>query len=237
MQRYFAKEKEGNNFILNDGDIRHIFRVMRINVGDEIEVIYDRVLYICRVDSINVNRFSIVRQCNDNNEMDTELIVAVGLVKEQKMDLILQKLTELGVSRIIPVKMERSIVKLDDKKKNKKLDRWKSICKEAAEQSKRNVIPMVDEIRTINELKNIDVDYKFVCSVSNKENLVNKYLQKKTKCAKMIFVIGPEGGITDDEELLLNEMGYVSISLGKRVLRVETACIYIASVVSFVNMG
>ena len=237
MQRYFAKERNGNSFILSDGDMHHIFRVMRMNIGEKIEVIHNKVLYICRVDNINVNKFSIVRECNDNNEMDIELVVAVGLVKEQKMDLILQKLTEIGVSRIIPVKMERSIVKLDDKKKSKKLDRWRSICKEAAEQSKRNIIPIVDNICNIDELKKIDADYKYVCSVSNKENLVNKYLQKKSKCAKMIFVIGPEGGITTEEEMLLNEMGYISISLGKRVLRVETACIYIASVVSFVSMG
>ena len=237
MQRYFAKEQKDNKLVLDKSEIHHIKTVMRMKNGDEIEIIYNERLYICKIDDINSNIFSIVKECNDNNELDIELVVAVGLVKEQKMDLILQKLTELGVKRIIPVKMERSVVKIDDKREIKKLSRWRNICKEAAEQSKRNVVPVVDNIKCLKDLDDIKADYKFVCSVDNKDNLVNKCLQKKTKYAKMIFVIGPEGGITSREEELLNEMGYMSISLGKRVLRVETACMYIASIVSFISMG
>ena len=237
MQRYFAKDRVDDYFVLNSGDIHHIKNVMRMKSGDEIEVVYDKKLYICRVDDINNNQFFLVKELHDNNELDFELVIAVGLVKEQKMDIILQKLTELGVSRIIPLKMERSIVKLDEKKIIKKKDRWQSICKEAAEQSKRNIIPVVEDIKTVRELGSEKFDLSFVCSVENENNLVNKYLQKKTKCAKMIFVIGPEGGITLKEEAMLNNMGYKSISLGKRVLRVETACMYVASVVGFINMG
>lgn len=237
MQRYFSKEKENNYLVLDKNDLYHIKTVMRMKSGDEIEVIYDSKLYICKIDDVNSNRFSIIKELDDNNELDFELVVAVGLVKEQKMDIILQKLTELGVSRIIPVKMERSIIKFDAKRMVKKIERWQSICKEAAEQSKRNVIPTVETIKTIKELGKEKFDEAFVCSVENKDNLVNKYLQKKTKCAKMIFVIGPEGGITSREEKLLNKMGYKSVSLGKRVLRVETACMYVASVVSFISMG
>ena len=237
MQRYFALDKKDNYLVLNKNDLYHIKTVMRMKIDDEIEIIYDKKLYICKIDDINSNKYSIVRELDDNNEFDFELVVAVGLVKEQKMDIILQKLTELGVSRIIPLKMERSIIKLADKKVIKKLDRWQSICKEAAEQSKRNIIPVVDNVKTIKELVCEEFDKAFVCSVENKNNLVNKYLQKNSKCAKMIFVIGPEGGITLNEEKFLNENGYESISLGKRVLRVETACMYVASVVGFINMG
>ena len=237
MQRYFALEKKDNYLFLNKNDLHHIKTVMRMKIEDEIEVIYDRELYICKIENVDAGKVCIVKKMDDNNELDFELIVAVGLVKEQKMDIILQKLTELGVSRIIPLKMERSIVKFDDKRMVKKIERWQNICKEAAEQSKRNMIPIVETIKTIKELGQEEFDEAFVCSVENKDNLVNKYLQRKTKCAKMIFVIGPEGGITSREEELLNEMGYMSISLGKRVLRVETACMYIASIVSFISMG
>lgn len=223
--------------ILDKSDLYHIKTVMRMKNEDEVEIIYDRRLYICKIDNVNDGKFSIIRECNDNNELDFELVVAVGLVKEQKMDIILQKLTELGVSRIIPLKMERSIVRLEDKRALKKRERWQTICKEAAEQSKRNVIPVVDEIMSIIDLNKMKFDYKYVCSISKDNNLINRYLQKNSNCAKIIFVIGPEGGITLEEEKKLNDMGYISVSLGKRVLRVETACIYVASVLGFINMG
>ena len=149
------------------------------------------------------------------------------------MDLILQKLTELGISKIIPVAMERSIVKLDDKKFAKKKERWIKICKEAAEQSKRNSIPKIADIHTIKQLENLSYNQKFICSTRNPENLVNNYLQNKETCATMIFVIGPEGGISPREEDLLETYGYIPITLGNRIMRVETAAIYIASIINF----
>ena len=237
MQRYFAKKKKDNYLVLDKNDLHHIKTVMRMKSGDEIEIIYNKILYICKIDDINSNKFSVVRECNKNNEMEIELVVAVGLVKEQKMDLILQKLTELGVSKIIPVMMERSIVKLDDKKKEKRRCRWQSICKEAAEQSKRNVIPVVEKVKALNELTFSEDYLKMVCSVKERNNLINNYLQNNKNYAKMIFVIGPEGGISSLEEDFLNSLGYVSVSLGSRVLRVETACIYVASIINFFSMG
>lgn len=235
MQRYFAKDRLGDNLILQDSDLHHIKNVMRMKVDDEIEVIYDKILYICRVGDLSINEFSIVKRIDEDNEMNVEVTVAVSLVKEQKMDLILQKLTELGVKRIIPLKIERSIIKLDEKKYKKKKERWLNICKEACEQSKRNVIPEITDIKTVKELDG-DYELKFVCSVKNKENLINKYLQENKEYAKIIFVIGSEGGITDREEQILNDNGFVSVSLGKRVLRVETAAIYVASILNFCNM-
>ncbi len=237
MQRYFAKDKRDNKIILFDSDMHHIKNVMRMKNDSMIECVWNGTLYICCVGDVLVNEFEIIEQKSDNNEIDCEIIVAIGLVKEQKMDLILQKLTELGVKKIIPVKMERSIVKLDAKRTRKKLERWNSICKEASEQSKRNCIPIVDEIKTLKELGEYDCDFKAVCSVSNRENLVNKYLQNDIKYAKMLFVIGPEGGISAMEEETLNKMGFVSVSLGSRVMRVETAAIYVASILNFCCVG
>ncbi len=236
MQRYFAKDKCNNKIILEDSDLHHIKVVMRMNIGDNIECIYDKKVYLCRIDGFD-NQISIEKEIEENNELDTEIIVAVGLVKEQKFDLIIQKLTELGISKIIPVSMERSIVKLDAQKFAKKKKRWESICKEASEQSHRNIIPEITNIMSIKDLKNIEVEEKYVCSVKEKENKLGKYLQNKKKCATMLYVIGPEGGITDNEENILNECGYVSISLGPRVMRVETAAIYVASIANFYCMG
>ena len=113
MQRYFAKDKIENNIILDKSDMHHIKNVMRMNAKDKIECIYNKKLYICRVDDININSFEILEEKEENNELNIEITIAVSLVKEQKMDFILQKLTELGVSKIIPLKTERSIIKLE----------------------------------------------------------------------------------------------------------------------------
>lgn len=236
MQRYFAKDKIDNNIILEISDMHHIKNVMRMNSNDKIECIYNKKLYICRVGDININSFEIIEELDDNNELPIEITIAVSLVKEQKMDLILQKLTELGVSRIIPLKTERSIVKIDDKRFKKKKERWISICKEASEQSKRNIIPEITDIKTIKELNDYEYDLKLFGSVSNKDNLVNKYLQKNNKYAKIIFVIGSEGGLSPKEEELLTSMNYIPTSLGNRVLRVETATFYIASILNYSSM-
>jgi len=236
MQRYFASGRSGNKIILEDSDLRHIKVVMRMNISDKIECVYDKHVYLCQIDSLDGD-ISILEEIEEKTELDTEIIVAVGLVKEQKMDLILQKLTELGVSRIIPLNMDRSIVKLDKDRWNKKKVRWMNICKEASEQAHRLKVPVIDDIMSLKELEKIEASLKFVCSVREEKNLVNKYLQNNNKCATMLFVIGPEGGITEKEEQLLNDIGCVSISLGPRVMRVETAAIYVASIANFYCMG
>lgn len=237
MQRYFADDKKDNYIILSDSDMHHIKNVMRMGTNDNIECVYDKKIYLCNVGDVLENKFEIIREIFQNNEQQLEVTVAIGLVKEQKMDLILQKLTELGVSRIIPVMMERSIVRIDDIRFKKKKVRWETICKEASEQCKRNVVPEITDIMSIKDLKNINSDLKFVCSVKEKENLVNKYLQDEKNCATIIFVIGSEGGISDREEELLNSYGYQSVSLGRRVMRVETAAIYVASIMNFCSEG
>lgn len=231
MQRYFAKDKINNKIILLDSDMYHITKVMRMNIGDEIEVIYDKKLYLCKI--INNYEIETVKEVEEDNELNIDITIAIGMVKEQKFDLILQKLTELGVKEIIPLAMERSIIKLDSSKINKKLDRWNMICKEASEQSKRNIIPKVKEPMSLKELVSLDYDTKLICSVKQKENFINYYLQQEEKCAKMLVVIGPEGGISDKEEQFLNDNNFISVSLGNRVLRVETAAIYVASIINY----
>lgn len=233
MQRYFAKNIIDKKIELESSDYHHIKNVMRYKNNDNIEVVFNKKLYIATILNIDTLDIKIIEEKDDNNELPLELTIAIGLVKEQKMDLILQKLTELGVSRIIPIKMNRSIVNLDDKKIDKKIVRWTSICKEASEQSKRNIIPIIDRPMTINELTKIDADIKLVASVKEDKNFISNYLQNNKNCDKMIVVIGPEGGITLDEEAKLNENNFISVSLARSVLRTETAAIYVASVVNY----
>jgi len=232
MQRYFAKEYK-DKLILNDSDIHHIKNVMRMKLGDLIEIVYDDKLYICKLEALEPLSISIDKIIEEENKLNLDITIAVALVKEQKMDLILQKLTELGVNRIIPVSMERSIVKLDEVRFNKKRIRWESICKEASEQSKRTSIPVIEDIKSIKELAKIEADYKLIASTKEKSKMLNYYLQNMNNYAKIIMVIGPEGGISDREETLFNENGFESVSFGDLIFRVETAAIYVASVLNF----
>lgn len=233
MQRYFAIDKENNKLILKDADAYHIKTVMRMQENNEIEVIYNSKLYLCTITNINNIELTITKELESNNELNKEIIVAVGLVKEQKMDLILQKLTELGVTRIIPVNMERSIIKLDNKKEIKKLERWNTICKEASEQSKRNIIPIVENIINIKELTNVNADLKLVCSVNEKNNMINNYIENNNYNS-ILLVIGPEGGISPKEEEYLENNNFTKVSFGNLVLRVETACIYAVSILNYI---
>lgn len=237
MQRYFVKERKGDFLVLDKGDIHHIQNVMRNKSDDLIECVYDGDLFLCRIGDLkNDEVFIVSKEVNDHQDL-FPLTVAIGLVKEQKMDLILQKLTELGVSAIIPLKLERSIVKLGDERISKKMMRWEKICKEAAEQSKRTSIPKIWEPMSLEALKNLSFDYQFVGSTNDVVSLNVSYLQGIDPMATMIFVIGPEGGISSVEEEKLVSFGYVPVSFGKRIMRVETAAIYVASVMNLMREG
>jgi len=233
MQRYFTKNSD---LSLEKNDIHHIKNVMRMKIGDEIEIVYDTCVYLCKLVNIEPLEISVIKELDENNELDVDITIAIGLVSEQKMDLILQKLTELGIKKIIPLKLERSIVRLDNNRVDKKILRWQNICKEASEQSHRNIIPEITRPIDLKQLVKIDYDIKLVASTKEKEKFINSYLQNNTKYAKIIIVIGPEGGITDNEEDYLNKNGFKSVTLGSRILRVETAAIYVASILNYQYM-
>ena len=129
MQRYFVKEKNNDTFILTQDDSHHVLNVMRMNIKDNIEVVYDNKLYICEIIELNTPvKCKIIEEKESIERNIPKVIIVQALVKEQKMDYILQKACELGVYKIIPVNTERSVVKLDNDKK--KIDRWNKILKE-----------------------------------------------------------------------------------------------------------
>lgn len=238
MQRYFVSEKKNNGFLFSENDIHHIKNVMRMNIRDKIEVIYDSSLYICEIISLDKDNLevTVVDEKADLNELNKHITIAFSITKEDKIDLILQKCTELGVSEFIPVEMSRCNIKIDHSKVAKKLSRWQKICKEASEQSKRNIIPKINNIHKIKDLVNLDYDLKIVCSVNQSVINIKKVLQNHTYCDRIIFVIGPEGGISEEEENYLISNNYIPTSLGKRVLRTETAPIVIGSILNYEYM-
>ena len=237
MQRYFSKKIENNRFTLTEEDTYHITKVMRMVKDDKIEVVYQENTYICKIVSLcPLVEAEIVEEIKNNQELKTQVTIVQSLVKEQKMDYILQKTVELGVDKIIPYCASRSVIKINEKK-DKKIERWKSILKEAAEQSKRIKIPEItNPINLSNLVKLSDYDIKFLCTVNESSQNLKKVLSNMVSGAKILFVIGPEGGFTPEEEKVMIENGFLSISLGNSVLRTETASTFIMSVVRYIDM-
>ncbi len=233
MQRYFCNNKS-LIYSLDKEDSYHIIKVMRNRVGDKIEIVNDTVLTICTITSTNNNIVTVSEseRLNSNNELNVHITIAQSLVKEQKMDYILQKGTELGINEIIGINANRSIIKLNNKD-NKKIERWNKILKEAAEQSKRNKIPIFSNILNIDDLIKLEYDYKLLCSVNEKTISINKVLSNIKNNDRILIVIGPEGGFTNEEEQLLIDNGFTSVSLGNRVLRTETASLFITSCINY----
>ena len=142
----------------------------------------------------------------------------------------MQKATELGVDTIIPILTTRSVIKIDGKEE-KKIIRWQRICKEASEQSKRVTIPEISSIKKIQDL-NFE-GLKIVCSTKEKNNTMKKVLKNNLKYDKIIMVVGPEGGLTNEEEDELIKLGFIATSLGTNILRVETVPLYLLSVLNY----
>ena len=228
MQRYFSDIKKDNLFLLKDEDLYHIKTVMRMGVNDKVEVVYKEKLYICK---LNKDYNAIIEQeINSTIVNKIETVLCVPILQEQKMSFILQKATELGIDLIIPILTLRSMVKIDGKE-DKKIERWQRICKEASEQSKRLTIPKISEVKKITELKMDGL--KIVCSTKEKNITLKKVLKNNLKCDKIIMVVGPEGGLTEKEEENLVDLGFIPVSLGNNIFRVETVPIYLLSILNY----
>lgn len=236
MQRYFALNRKENQFLLDPTDYHHIKKVMRMKENDQIEVVYNQELFLCCLENVNYEpKIIIQKQLKIKNDFMKKVVLVIPLLKENKMDFILQKATELGVSEIIPVVMNRSIVKVEQKKIDKKLERWQKIMKEASEQSMRHTIPNMESIQTLKEIEKIE-GAKIVCSTKEQKNTFKKFLQTTQKYDKLIIVIGPEGGLEISEEQELISHGFIPVTLGPRIMRVETVPIYLLSVLNYEYM-
>ena len=233
MQRYFVNNKENDLFILSNDDSHHVINVMRMNINDEVEIVFDNHLYLASITNLDVPvKCTLVKELDDNERMIPKIVIVQALVKEQKMDYILQKACELGVYQIIPVNTSRSVVKID-KNDTKKIIRWNKILKEASEQSKRIDIPILDKIYDFNDLKTLDFKEKYICSTKENKKLLKSTLSKYNINDTIVYVIGSEGGFDPKEENELIENGFIPISLGNNILRTETASLFIMSAVNY----
>ncbi|PLR93812.1 16S rRNA (uracil(1498)-N(3))-methyltransferase [Bacillus sp. T33-2] len=243
MQRYFSMEASGGNrFYLKGGDFHHIVRVMRMNEGAEI-ICVDPVgkSALCKIAEITDETVAaeIVKWIEGSSELPVHITIASGLPKGDKLEWIIQKGTELGAFQFVPFIASRSVVKWDDKKSAKKVERWQKIAREAAEQSHRTRVPEICTPVNIHQLVNEspNYDYKLIAyeeeARQGESSVLASTFSKLGEGESLLVVFGPEGGLAAEEIALLKEHGFVPCGLGPRILRTETAPLYVLSAASY----
>ncbi len=244
MQRYFVQDTfdDKNELTVTGESARHITKVMRMEVGDKIVDVVSQVAYICEI--VNIGLDVMIRSTGvivPSPEMPIRVDIACGLPKWDKLEFIAQKGTELGMNGLIPFKAERSIVKWDDKKGEKKTERLQKIAQEAAEQSHRTVVPNIASPISFKELLSIIKNYDavFVADEEDAKGEIRTRFADKLKkvydneSKSILLVFGPEGGISRIEAESLIKAGAETMSLGPRILRAETAPVYALSSISY----
>ncbi len=232
MFNFFATEenKQNSHYIINGTDYNHIKNVLRMEINDTCLISCGGKSDLCRIDSFLEDAVSleILQEDYTETELPIKIYLFQGLPKGDKMETIIQKCVELGVYSIIPVQMQHCIVKLDEKKAKSKQSRWQSISESAAKQSKRNIVPEIMEVCTFNNAlefaKTLDL---ILVPYENKEGMTTtkEALFQLENVKSVGIFIGPEGGFEKAEIEKAIENNAKVISLGKRILRTETAAI------------
>ena len=168
----------------------------------------------------------IIKKNKDNYSLNINIDAALGILKNDKMNLAIQKLTEIGINRIIPLKTERVVVKISEKK-----EKWDIVVREALKQCKGVKFTKIDPVTRI-QMINYDLYDKIIYAYENSENSqkIADIVDRSDK--NILYIIGPEGGITEEETEFLKNMGAIEVSLGKRILRAETAAIVIGGILT-----
>ena len=221
-------ENNGKILIKEKSDCNHIQNVYRLNLGDKLRIVDGEYEYFTQI--IEISKKEVVVKILEKNEdsysLNINIDVAMGILKNDKMNLAIQKLTEIGVKSIIPLKTERVVVRINEKK-----EKWDTVARETLKQC-RGV--KFTEILPVKKLA--EIDYKkydkiiFAYENSNKSKSLSEIIKQKDK--NILYIIGPEGGITQEEVDFLKNNKAIEISLGKRILRAETAAIVVCGIIA-----
>lgn len=230
MHRFFVPQLYNEEMYIEGVDARHISKVLRMQPGDKLQIVSDDgVSAMAEITAIASERVSVrcLEKLAESHEPRVRLVLAQGLAKGEKMDFIIQKAVEMGAYSVIPVAMEHSVVRLDGAKAAKKVERWQKIAESAAKQSKRDIIPQVQPVQSMAEmLASGDYETKII-AYECEDRLSLKAALKAAEAAggikELLLIIGPEGGISEGELELARQAGAVPVSLGRRILRAETA--------------
>lgn len=239
MNRFFVEQEQIVDKKINilGDDVKHMSGALRLEIDDEVEIVCDNKVYLCKIRDISKKNIEldILGERAGKNEARTKITLYQGIAKGSKIDYIVQKGTEIGITEFVIVETGRSVVKIsDDKKKSSKIDRWQKIADEAAKQSKRDILPKVRDIILFKDLleeikgkENVFIPYE------NDSGNKFKELIKAINSDEVSIIIGPEGGFEQSEVDKVIENGGHSITLGPRILRTETAGIVASSIVLY----
>lgn len=245
MQRYFidgSQLLEDEKIMMTSDDAHHIKNVIRMNIGDTVICqLPDRRTAIAAITEIvdKTVHLQVQEWLEEDNELPVEVTIAQGLPKGTKMELIVQKGTELGAHHFRLVEMDRSVAKWNEKSGKKKLDRYEKIMKEASEQCHRNIIPTISGAESLQQLLSEREKYDVVLFAYEAEakqasnNTFGKAIANIKQNDKVLILIGPEGGFSEREVETLLANDCQAVRLGKRILRTETAALYALASLSY----
>ena len=241
MHQFFVDPEniQGKRVIITGSDVNHIKNVLRMQVGEELNISngVDGKEYRCAIEELGDEIICSLRFVKEDNvELPSKVYLFQGLPKSDKMELVIQKAVELGVYEIIPVSMSRCVMKLEPKKVANKIARWQGIAESAAKQSKRGIIPRVTEPMSFKQALEYatDLDIKLIpYEMAEGMSHTKEIIDNITPGQSIGFIIGPEGGIDDNELKLAMDSGFESITLGKRILRTETAGLTVMSILMY----
>ncbi|QXE00473.1 16S rRNA (uracil(1498)-N(3))-methyltransferase [Terribacillus sp. DMT04] len=244
MQRYFVETAnwQDDQITLDGQDAHHIIRVMRMNEGDQIICVHpDGHAAKCTIDAFTADSVLVseTESLDLNTEMPVSVTIAQGLPKGDKLELIVQKGTELGAAGFVPFQAARSVVKWDEKKKDKKRQRLEKIAKEAAEQSSRQTIPLIEDVLSFQALLQSSDTYKHKlfayeeAAKGLKADPLRVVFESISPEDNVLVVVGPEGGFSETEADSLQQNGFLPVRLGPRILRTETAPMYMLASLSY----
>ena len=243
MPKFFVptNQIEKDKIVIQNDDVNHIKNVLRAKVDDKIDICdYNTSKnYVCKIEEIEdkVIRCKIIEEIDSNVESEVKVSIFQGIPKADKMELVIQKSVELGAYDITPIEMKRCVVKLKEKDKTKKIQRWQKISEVAAKQSGRDIIPRINNIININKLCESLEKYDLVLVAYENEKfntLKNELIKiKNNKKVKIAIIIGPEGGIDKAEIEQLEKYNAKIVTLGNRILRTETVALSMLSIIMY----
>ena len=241
MQQYFVAGKAQDEVTITDKDtMKHMFQVMRLADGDEVVLVFDdHIKRLAKVLDSSSHRFQILETLDSDVELPVDVTIAVGFPKGDKLEFLAQKTTELGANQLWAFPADWSVVKWDGKKLAKKGDKLAKITLGAAEQSKRNRVPEVtlfekkaDFLAGLSSFDKVFIAYEESAKEGETAALARE-LSRMTAGEKLLFIFGPEGGISPEEIAAFDAHGRPTIGLGPRIMRAETAPLYALSSISY----